>query len=346
MKTIRQINFSEILPRSLTDDAQLNAVAKSLDNILKTISDETRLILLYSRIDELNHALLDILAYQLHCDWYDAINFSLTEKRAAIKKSVEVHRLKGTIYATEKTAQEFLENAEVVELGNFRFALTCTNYIGELNSFRNHMLRLYDAKNVRSWLDYIELKIEEPKINLYAGTTEIITGVLHLNFDKLDDENINLYVGNVEIITGNIDLTFDDTIPDEEINIYAASYIYFTGEINLACELEIPKFIIETPVADLGFANVMIARGGNPYFWETLDFDTLKLYFDFAISRHQNQRAISLKNPRQDVTAEEVRAFSDYVAQNKIIRNELGEFSTGISKYAIKTHSTRTIQMI
>ena len=141
-------------------------------------------------------------------------------------------------------------------------------------------------------------------------------------------------------------MAFNKEIEGEEIQLYAASYIYFSGEISLDCDIEVPRYIIETPVADLGFANVLIARGGNSFIWDSLDFDTLKLYFDFAISRHQNQRAISLKNPRQDVTADEIRAFSDYVAQNKIIRNELGEFSTGVSKYAIKTHTQRTIQMI
>lgn len=141
-------------------------------------------------------------------------------------------------------------------------------------------------------------------------------------------------------------MAFNKEIEGEEIQLYAATYLYFTGEINLDCDIEIPRFIIETPVADLGFANVMIARGGNPFQWDELDSDYLKLFFGFPLGRAPRPRSILSSNPRQDITVEEIKAFSDYVADNQILLNADKEISTGVYRYALRTKTSRTIQLI
>ena len=56
--------------------------------------------IIYARIDELDEQTLDVLAYDLHVDWYD-YSYPIEVKRQTIRDSVRVHRRLGTKYAVE-----------------------------------------------------------------------------------------------------------------------------------------------------------------------------------------------------------------------------------------------------
>ena len=108
------VNFADYLPGALKQDPKIRAIAEAVTKEALTVSGEIENVLIYSRIDELPEALIDILAYDMHVDWYD-YSFPLKVKRDILKSSVKVHKKMGTKYAVEKALGALYPQSEVEE---------------------------------------------------------------------------------------------------------------------------------------------------------------------------------------------------------------------------------------
>ena len=108
------VNFADYLPGALKQDPKIRAIAEAVTKEALTVSGEIENVLIYSRIDELPEALIDILAYDMHVDWYD-YSFPLKVKRDILKGSVKVHKKMGTKYAVEKALGALYPQSEVEE---------------------------------------------------------------------------------------------------------------------------------------------------------------------------------------------------------------------------------------
>ena len=108
------VNFADYLPGALKQDPKIRAIAEVVTKEALTVSGEIENVLIYSRIDELPEALIDILAYDMHVDWYD-YSFPLKVKRDILKSSVKVHKKMGTKYAVEKALGALYPQSEVEE---------------------------------------------------------------------------------------------------------------------------------------------------------------------------------------------------------------------------------------
>lgn len=113
-ETIYDSDFTKYLPQPLTNDPKMVALAKAAADELLTASGLIENVLIYSRIDELPEELVDILAYDLHVDWYD-FSYPLAAKRDLLKSSVQVHKKMGTKYAIEKALSALYPESEVEE---------------------------------------------------------------------------------------------------------------------------------------------------------------------------------------------------------------------------------------
>ena len=95
--SIRKVPLDQTAPPILEKDAKIAALVKALAKLLQ---DHAELIYgavgIYYRIGELDEAMLDILATDLHADWYD-YDGSLAEKRKLIANDVMIHRGMGTV---------------------------------------------------------------------------------------------------------------------------------------------------------------------------------------------------------------------------------------------------------
>ena len=100
-KTIYNADYSECLPEALKKDHKMVALANATAAALLDTSGIMNSVLIYSRFDELPEELVDILAYDLHVDWYD-YSYPIEVKRRTIRDSIQVHRRLGTKYAVEK----------------------------------------------------------------------------------------------------------------------------------------------------------------------------------------------------------------------------------------------------
>ena len=96
------VDFTRSLPPPLKNDPEMNALGRVIAEQLQITARQIPKNIIYARIDELDEQTLDILAYDLHVDWYD-YGHPIAAKRAVIKDSVRVHKRLGTLYAV-KTA--------------------------------------------------------------------------------------------------------------------------------------------------------------------------------------------------------------------------------------------------
>lgn len=113
-RDIYTVNFADYLPAALKHDPKMRAIAEAVTEKALTVSGEIENVLIYSRIDELPEELIDILAYDMHVDWYD-YSFPLKVKRDILKSSVKVHKRMGTKYAVETAIQAIYPESRIEE---------------------------------------------------------------------------------------------------------------------------------------------------------------------------------------------------------------------------------------
>ena len=107
-------DFTNSLPPALKNDPDMMALAQTISAQLQTTAAEVRKNIIYARIDELDEATLDVLAYDLHVDWYD-YSYPIEVKRRTIRDSIQVHRRLGTKYAVEKALGAVYPGTKVEE---------------------------------------------------------------------------------------------------------------------------------------------------------------------------------------------------------------------------------------
>lgn len=114
MSDIYSADFSEFLPGALRHDPKMIALARALTKQLLEVSGGIKNMLIYSRFEELPEDLVDILAYDMHVDWYD-YSYPLQIKRDMVKNSVKVHKKMGTKYAVETAIREIYPKSRIEE---------------------------------------------------------------------------------------------------------------------------------------------------------------------------------------------------------------------------------------
>lgn len=126
---INDTDFSKILPNVLQNDESILAIAKATTSKLLDISNLLENVQIYTNIDNLPEGIVDILAYDMHVDWYDE-TYPLDVKREVVKSSVIVHKKMGTKYAVEKALRAVHPDSSIEEWfeynGNpFCFRIIC-----------------------------------------------------------------------------------------------------------------------------------------------------------------------------------------------------------------------------
>lgn len=100
MNKIKDADFLTTFPPALRQDKSMLALGQLIAEELHITAEETRKNVIYANIEELSETWLDVLAYDLHVDWYD-YDYPIEAKRAIIRDSVRVHQKLGTKAAVE-----------------------------------------------------------------------------------------------------------------------------------------------------------------------------------------------------------------------------------------------------
>ncbi len=188
-KNLHDLSLQDILPSSIRDDYQVYAAAKALDPELQGVSRDIREALILSRIDELPEAVIDLLAWQWHVDFYELAR-TLEMKRKAVKGSIRWHRKKGTVWAIRQALAMLGIESEIVEWWKIEGAAPYTFGVkAEITSgfWSKHpdakdatkaiRRAIMESKSTRSWLIRLETVIRiDMQQRLYHGIATLAGG--------------------------------------------------------------------------------------------------------------------------------------------------------------------------
>jgi phage tail P2-like protein len=135
-------------------------------------------------------ALLPWLAWAYSVDEWDT-RWSEQQKREVIRRSIEVHRYKGTIGAVREALAALFFDSRIQEWFNqtpngtpYTFkVLLQANQVGIEQAAFNKLFQVIDrAKNLRSHLDSVELFVSTPSVPYIAGAAGVGSEVVVTNF--------------------------------------------------------------------------------------------------------------------------------------------------------------------
>ncbi len=178
MNKIKDADFMAKFPPVLKKDKSMAALGRIIANELHITANEIKKNIIYPNIDELSEKWLDILAYDLHVDWYD-YDYPVETKRAIIKDSVKIHQKLGTKYAVETALRNVYKDATVSEWFEydgkpyyFKINIDTSGSSLQENDYFDILRKVQFYKNLRSHCDgiHINLNINSAIINIAAKT--------------------------------------------------------------------------------------------------------------------------------------------------------------------------------
>ena len=214
-----EYHIHENLPYSI-DYENVRELAEAVDRELFKI--DPNILLLYSRIDELPHELLDHLAYLTHVDDYD-MGFSLDIKRELVKDSLKVHKYKGTLYAVKKVISVLNKEVEVAEWFDtgakpytFRLKLGAMQ---DKETYPKILKMLENAKNVRSQLEYMDIRgeihLDDAESKIRLGIATMVEGFNKIPIARPENSEGKINVGIVDMLAGLTKINIDYPTKEE-----------------------------------------------------------------------------------------------------------------------------------
>lgn len=205
-KDIFTVNFADYLPDVLKHDPKMKSLAEAVSEQFIKISKNIDSVLIYSRIDELPEELIDILAYDMHVDWYD-YSFPLNIKKAVLKSSVKVHKKMGTKYAVETALKALYPKSKIeewFEYGgepyHFRVILNAENENIQINMKDiEKEIRMY--KRLSAHLDSINIeRVKKTSIFVAAGKEMFVKQKINRNpYNKILKTRITMKVASCNL---------------------------------------------------------------------------------------------------------------------------------------------------
>lgn len=215
-KGITADNLLRALPDVLAKDEHMLALADAIARQLETCVAKTDKPRIFPRLDELDEALLDALAWDFKVDWWD-YTYTITEKRTTLRKSWYVHKHMGTPAAVRTALSAIYPDTRVeewFEYGgepyHFRLQIPVDESTLDASKHATVLSLVAFYKNLRSVLDSVEYSGSNSSLTIYPmaaqwGTHIINTGTAGQNetdADRLTDEE-NEYLSDEmdEILT-------------------------------------------------------------------------------------------------------------------------------------------------
>ena len=173
MINLENLRLSDIAPDNIKIPEVL-AMFAALDPELQEITAAIDEALIMTVIDQLPEPIVDLLAWQLHVDFYEPLGLDLDRKRALVKNSLIWHRYKGTKYVLEDMIRIlFFDDFYVEEWFEYGgepyvFRLVSNEITTDLFQYKDLIRAIYELKNERSWLEGIRFN-RENRATIYTG---------------------------------------------------------------------------------------------------------------------------------------------------------------------------------
>lgn len=111
---LKNVDLLSLQTSAMKTDSTIKALCAALTPQFQQLANEVKMCMIYSRINELDEAALDELAWQMHIDWYDA-TADISIKRQLIKTADDVHAKLGTAAAVEDVVKAYFGDGQVQE---------------------------------------------------------------------------------------------------------------------------------------------------------------------------------------------------------------------------------------
>lgn len=172
MINIKDAQITNCLPSIIANQTWAKAVSYATSKMFRRILETAEASRTFSKVDELNHDVLDILATDLRVSNYKQ-TFSLDLKRKLVKFALQYWATAGTKAATQEVVKTIFGDAAVSEWfeyggepGYFKIAITDTTLTdSDVLEFKRVA---ENVKRLSAWLDKIVLETEE-KARMYIG---------------------------------------------------------------------------------------------------------------------------------------------------------------------------------
>ena len=176
---LSDLDFVRLLPAFMRDDEAVIALSKAMNVLIGEPGKRLNTIRTWDKIDELNEAECDELAWELDIDWYDSTGMSLEEKQTTIKAAQQIKRKRGTKWAVERLISAYFGEGYVVEwyeMGGtpYTFIVLTTNTHITTENYDKFVSAAKAAKNERSHIAgvfYYWQQGPDPGVECAMGTS-------------------------------------------------------------------------------------------------------------------------------------------------------------------------------
>ena len=151
---LKDLEFKKLLPSWMQDDVAVEALSKAMDELLQDPDERIKTIRTWDKIDRLNDAELDEMAWELDVDWYDS-SLPIERKRETIAFAQQIKAKRGTKWAVERLISAAFGEGYVMEWYEmdglpYTFYVLTTNTDTDQESFDAFVKAANKAKNERS----------------------------------------------------------------------------------------------------------------------------------------------------------------------------------------------------
>lgn len=216
MISIYEVSLLDLLPPNLKEDPDMVAAAKAIDSDFILVANEVKQCILLPKIDDINDSdVIDLLAWQMHVDFYD-YTLPLEKKKNLIKISERLHRVKGTPQAVIDAVSTIFGRTKLKEWFEYNgkpYFFTLDIDITEQGATQENFNKLDTLikayKNERSWVEYI---------NVYLTAV----GKIIYNTALICGEKITVYPYSPKELEskGKINIAIGENVGVESIEVY------------------------------------------------------------------------------------------------------------------------------
>lgn len=159
MNRLDSITMRDLLPPNFKYDPDAVAASEAIAPAYHRLYAVAGQAVVLANVDNLAEAWLDLLAVDMHVDYYDA-TLPAPQKRELVKQSIPMHKKKGTPWAVEELIRIVFGEGRVEEWWEYggepyHFRVHSTNPLATPEAARKFRAALESAKNLRSALDDI-----------------------------------------------------------------------------------------------------------------------------------------------------------------------------------------------
>jgi phage tail P2-like protein len=173
----------DIVPSSIRDDPQVQAVCAAIDEELKEIYNEIPSVCFIPNILQIEPPLLDILGWQFHVDVWAGWEGGLDNatKRQLILQSIIWHAKKGTRWVVDQMLATVFKQGLVTEWFEYGgkpyfFRIVTRDDIIDPEKLLTVIDAIYAVKNERSWLDsFIRSRVQQQTLYTAMAVAQEIT---------------------------------------------------------------------------------------------------------------------------------------------------------------------------